>query len=71
MLSTALAFTLWPVKPKEPTEKPPTELKHPAVLDDADKLFENGYYEECFNLLSECEVSKIFIPQLYLVLFIC
>ncbi|CAH0592392.1 unnamed protein product [Chrysodeixis includens] len=58
MLSTALAFTLWPVKKKVEPEKPSTELKNPVIVDDADKLFENGYYEECYNLLTECEDSE-------------
>ncbi|XP_022821294.1 regulator of microtubule dynamics protein 1-like isoform X2 [Spodoptera litura] len=51
MLSTTLSFMLWPIKSKDPAEK--SAAQHVLPIDDADKLFENGHYEECYKLLAE------------------
>lgn len=43
------------MKTKDVIEKQPKE-KPVVPLEEADKLFDNGYYEECYNLLSEHQV---------------
>lgn len=45
---------LWPVKSKGGAEKSPAQQILP--IEDADKLFENGHYEECYKLLAEHQV---------------
>lgn len=55
VLSTTLAFSLWTVKKKDIVEKK-LILKPLPALEDADKLFESGCYEECYHLLSEQQV---------------
>ncbi|KAJ8735505.1 hypothetical protein PYW07_007125 [Mythimna separata] len=52
VLCTTLAFSLWPVKTKD-VAKNKEKAKPLPVLEDADKLFDNGFYEECYNLLLE------------------
>lgn len=55
-ISTGLAF-LWPIKKsKEPIDQ--EKLKKLSVIDDSDELFENGHYEECYNLLKNYEENQ-------------
>ena len=66
VLCTTLAFALWPVKKKDADNNINMNPLPPLV--DADKLYENGYYEECYNLLSEHQVRyAIWFPSFNMV----
>lgn len=56
MVSTGLAF-IWPAKKinKESTKSSVDTVT--SVMEHADSLFENGHYEECYNILKSCKVS--------------
>ncbi|CAG9796668.1 unnamed protein product [Diatraea saccharalis] len=56
-ISTGLAF-VWPVKKQNKEQS--SNIDVTPVLVTADNLFENGHYEECYNLLSSCKVSYFF-----------
>ncbi|PZC80183.1 regulator of microtubule dynamics protein 1 isoform X1 [Helicoverpa armigera] len=53
VLSTTLAFILWPVNKTKELAESISSKEILCVIEDADKLFDNGHYEECYNLLSE------------------
>ncbi|CAK1539918.1 unnamed protein product [Leptosia nina] len=46
---------IWPLKNKKLAIEKREEPKHLAVLGFADSLFENGKYEECYNILMKSE----------------
>ncbi|XP_047025899.1 regulator of microtubule dynamics protein 1-like [Helicoverpa zea] len=53
VLSTTLAFILWPVNKTKELAESISSKEILCVIEDADKLFDNGHYEECYNLLSQ------------------
>ncbi|KAL4702946.1 hypothetical protein ACJJTC_008724 [Scirpophaga incertulas] len=56
-VNIGVAF-LWPVKTtNRETVKSKMDITH--VLDSADKLFDSGHYEECYNLLTACQDENV------------
>lgn len=58
MLSSGLAF-LWPAKKISQDTETKEFLK--SLFEHADKLFETGHFEECYQLLEQCPVKSLII----------
>lgn len=58
MMPMSLTF-LWPIsKVNKPTAEVTTK-KATSVLENSDKLYDEGYYEKCLDLLTNCEVILV------------
>ncbi|KAM3967665.1 regulator of microtubule dynamics protein 1 [Aphomia sociella] len=56
LLSSGLAF-IWPAKKINGTSG--NKVEPPPVLENADKLFENGHFEECYDLLAHYKDNSV------------